>query len=584
MSTPVANLKVKMDGEKEFRDALSSINSTFKLLDSEMTVIKAKYRDNMDSTEALTEVQGVLSRKLEEQKARVEELRTAVAQAQAVQAEATAEFERQTAGLDKGSDAYRALAAQLEKTKKQTENWQAQLNRAEAGLYDLNHELDKNEKALKHARGEAEDSAGLFDKLRQMFSGTEKETVGLGDALNGAAEKLGIQLPDSAAKALNSLNGISAGTAACVAGFAAVAAAVAKVESALIDMTKEAAESAKEIETLASITGQSTTEVQQMEYAAEKLGVSYDRVKDSLKEITNTLQDAQNGSADTAEAFSKLGVKITGADGKLRDAQDVFLDVVDALGEVGNQSERDAIAMDLMSESAQELNPMIEAGREQIEAYAQAASEMGLVLEEDELSTLADVQSAFYDLEQQQKATKNHLAAEFAPYLASFYADMSEATGAFGEVLEDSGIVTAFGQLLQFVGELIEPTNELAGSALPTLQMALQGVALVLAVIVDSLRAIVGLADGIADLIDYGDSSTLKNAFSFSATQAVVGSWDSGSSRGSFSSGGSGRSGGFGGSTVNNYYTVNGANARSVAQIEKQAQSARQTNRSYGGA
>lgn len=36
--------------------------------------------------------------------------------------------------------------------------------------------------------------------------------------------------------------------------------------------------------------------------------------------------------------------------------------------------------------------------------------------------------------------------------------------------------------------------------------------------------------------------------------------------------------------TTNNYYTVNGANAKSVAQIEKQAQSARQTNRSYGGA
>ena len=293
-------------------------------------------------------------------------------------------------------------------------------------------------------------------------------------------------------------------------------------------MTKEAAEGAKEITTFASITGQSAQQVQQMQYASEKLGVSYDRVRDSLKEITNKMQEAENGSEDTAAAFKKLGVDLRdSASGELRDAQDVFLDVIDALGEVGNQSERDAIAMDLMSESAQELNPMIEAGRETIQQYAQAASDMGLVLEEDELKALTEVQSAFYDLEQQQKATKNQLAAEFAPYLTSFYSDMAEATRAFGQTLEDSGIVTAFGELLGFVGDLIDPTSELGKTTLPILEDALGGVALALAVIVDTLRAIVGALDGLEDWIDTGSTQTWKDAFSFKATNAVISSWES---------------------------------------------------------
>lgn len=494
MSTPVANLKVKMDGEKEFRDALSSINSTFKLLDSEMTVIKAKYRDNMDSTEALTEVQGVLSRKLEEQKARVEELRTAVAQAQAVQAEATAEFERQTAGLDKGSDAYRALAAQLEKTKKQTENWQAQLNRAEAGLYDLNHELDENEKALKDAGGEAEDSAGLFDKLRQMFSGTEKETVGLGDALNGAAEKLGIQLPDSAAKALNSLNGISAADAALVGGFAAVVSAIVKVEKKLISMTNEAADAAKELKTLSSVTGQSTTELQEFSYAADMIGVSSDRIRDSLKETTNKMQEARNGSDETALAYQNLGISITDADGNLRSATDVFYETIDALGSIQNQTERDALAMDLLSESAQELNPLIEIGSAGLQKFADEAHEMGTVLDDDAITALNNVDDAYTRLQKTQEGVQNQMAAEFSPYLTEFYGKVTKLVKDGGEAMERSGLVEAFGMLLDTFINIIAPTDQLSGDTVPRLTDALRPLAAVLALISDAMNVIAGLA------------------------------------------------------------------------------------------
>lgn len=586
MSVPVANLKLKLDGEAEYRAALSSIDKSFKELSSEMNLLSAKFAENGDSVEALSAKNDVLNRKVETQQQRVDTLKKAVEEAKQIQEQANKAFEGAAAALDAGSDEYKTLASQVQKAADQTAVWQTKLNNAEAALYGMKDALDENNEAIEKAQRKGTGLKGIFANLKESFADSKGEAVGLGDALGGAADKLGIQLPEGASKALNSLNGISAGTAAVVGGFAAVAAAIVKTEKALIDMTKEAAEGAKEIETFASITGQSEQQVQQMQYASEKLGVSYDRVRDSLKEITNKMQEAENGSADTAAAFDKLKVSLRGQNGELRDAQDVFLDVIDALGNVENQSERDALAMDLMSESAQELNPMIEAGRETIQQYAQAASDMGLVLEEDELKALTEVQSAFYDLEQQQKATKNQLAAEFAPYLTSFYSDMSEATRTFGQTLEDSGIVSAFWSLLEFVGKLIDPTSVLGQTTLPILEGSLEGVALVLATVVDSLRAITGLLDGLADWIDTGSTQTWKDAFSFKATNAVLDIWDSSSSNPSPSRGGGSFSGGFGGGTsvTNNYYTVTGANARSVAQIEQQAQSARQTNRAYGGA
>lgn len=585
MSVPVANLKLKLDGEAEYRAALSSIDKSFKELGSEMNLLSAKFAENGDSVEALSAKNDVLSRKVETQQQRVDTLKKAVEEAKQIQEQANKAFEDAAAALDAGSDEYKTLASQVQKAADQTAVWQTKLNNAEAALYGMKDALDENNEAIEKAQRKGTGLKGVFANLKESFADSKGEAVGLGDALGGAAGKLGIQLPEGASKALNSLNGISAGTAAVVGGFAAVAAVIVKTEKALIDMTKEAAEGAKKIETFASITGQSAQQVQQMQYASEKLGVSYDRVRDSLKEITNKMQEAENGSADAAAAFDKLKVSLRGQNGELRDAQDVFLDVIDALGNVENQSERDALAMDLMSESAQELNPMIEAGRETIQQYAQAASDMGLVLEEDELKALTEVQSAFYDLEQQQKATKNQLAAEFAPYLTSFYSDMSEATRTFGQTLEDSGIVSAFGSLLEFVGDLIDPTSVLGQTTLPILEGSLEGVALVLATVVDSLRAIAGLLDGLEDWIDTGSTQTWKDAFSFKATNAVLDIWDSSGSNPSPSRGGGSFSGGFGGGTsvTNNYYTVSGVNVKTVNQVADAAENSRQHNRKYGG-
>ena len=328
------------------------------------------------------------------------------------------------------------------------------------------------------------------------------------------------------------------------------------------------------------MTGQSAQDVQRMEYAAGKLGVSYDRIRDSLKEITNKMQEAQNGSEDTAKAFDTLGVEITNADGSMRSAEDVFTDVLDALGDVENQSERDALAMDLMSESAQELNPIIDAGGEKLREYMQAASDMGYVLENDELDALTKVQDAFYDLEAQQKATKDQIALEFAPYLASLYENAASGLADIGEALEDSGIVQAFGSILEIVGELLNPSEEMADSIIPNLTYVLRPLALVLTSIADVMEVIYGVIKG----LNSGDWDKLKSAVNFNHTEKLVNTWEEKDAQKSSSAARSGFGGGVATqSVVNNYYTVSGANVKTVNQIADAAENSRQQNRKFGG-
>lgn len=563
---PNINTRFTLSGEKEYTAAIAKIGDSMRILNSEMGKVESAYARHADSAEALTEKNAVLEKEIDKQKEKIDLLRAALKKATEAQENATAKFEAAKDSLDENSDEYVRLAGCVETAQKKVSKWQINLNNAEAALNKLNNELDDNNEKL--------------EENSEKADGTEKEHVKLGDAINTVAGKLGINLPEGADKALEALNGIDAGTAATVGGFAAIAAAIVKVEKELIELTKEAAENAKEIETFASMTGQSAQDVQRMEYAAGKLGVSYDRVRDSLKEITNKMQEAQNGSEDTAKAFDTLGVEITNADGSMRSAEDVFTDVLDALGDVENQSERDALAMDLMSESAQELNPMIDAGGEKLREYMQAASDMGYVLENDELDALTKVQDAFYDLEAQQKATKDQIAVEFAPYLASLYENAASGLADIGEALEDSGIVQAFGSILEVVGELLNPSEEMADSIIPNLTYVLRPLALVLTSIADVMEVIYGVIKG----LNSGDWDKLKSAVNFNHTEKLVNTWEEKDAQKSSSAARSGFGGGVATqSVVNNYYTVSGANVKTVNQIADAAENSRQQNRKFGG-
>lgn len=508
MATPVANLQIKLAGEQEYKAAVSEINSTLRRLDSELKKADAQFADNASSLEALSQKHSILSEKVSAQQKKVDELRKAVSEAESVQEKANKAFEKNASTLDKSSDEYKEMIESLRKANVQADTWKTSLNNAEAALAKMQGELDANTDALKKM-------ATPLDKVRSAFAATKeqgggvKEVLanlkdeftlstdsanGLGTALMDIAGHFGIQLPEGASKAASALNGINAGAALAVTGIGLLAAAIVKAEKALISMTKESAEYAKEIKTLSSVTGQSAESLQEFDYAAEMIGVSSDRIRDSLKETTNKMQEAATGTGDAYEAYNKLGVEITDVDGQLRSAEDVFYDTIDALGEMKNKTERDALAMDLMSESAQELNPLIEIGSDGLKQYAQEAHSMGYVLDNEALTALTEVDDAYQRLQKSQEGAKNQLSAEFAPYLTEFYEKITKLIKDGGQALKDSGIVDSFGMLLETVGDIIAPTDQLSSDTVPKLTEALRPLAEIMAGIADTIDFISGAA------------------------------------------------------------------------------------------
>ena len=58
-------LKIGLEGEKEFKKALSDINQSFKVLVSEMKLVESQFGKNDNSVEALTSRNQVLNKEIE---------------------------------------------------------------------------------------------------------------------------------------------------------------------------------------------------------------------------------------------------------------------------------------------------------------------------------------------------------------------------------------------------------------------------------------------------------------------------------------------------------------------------------------
>lgn len=154
--------------------------------------------------------------------------------------------------------------------------------------------------------------------------------------------------------------------------------AAAGVVASLGAISYKAGQSADELNTMSKVYNINTQDLQKYKATADLVDVSVETIAKSHTKLEKSMYSAQNGSKTMGEAFQTLGVDITDANGNLRNSDDVWQDAIVALGKMENETERDAVAMQLMGKSAAELNPLIEDGGETYKNVADTMKKYGL--------------------------------------------------------------------------------------------------------------------------------------------------------------------------------------------------------------
>lgn len=194
-------------------------------------------------------------------------------------------------------------------------------------------------------------------------------------------------------------------------------AVVTSLSAVYLGTSKSVADYADNIITLSNVTHIATDTLQGWEYAADLIDVSVDTMTGSIRKMTNNMQTAATGSGEVSKAFTKLGVKITDTHGRMRDSEEVFYDVIDALVKVKNETERDQLAMDIFGKSATELAGAISAGSDGLKEYGDKARELGLIMSDEALATAVEYKDALDKLDSTFEAMKNNLGMVLIPIL-----------------------------------------------------------------------------------------------------------------------------------------------------------------------
>ena len=436
--------------------ALSDINNALKISSSEMALATAQYSDNEKSVESLTSKNKILESTISEQSSKIEILQSAMQNAASAHEAVGQKIEdlktkleearSKMAEMGSSSDITKeqlkdqALSIQgLEKelgqaeksyetTGKSTTNYATQLNNTKAKLIDMDKELEENKKALDKA---------------------ETGNKSVADAVNGLASAAGINIPPALQGMVDKLDGVNASAATLVGVIGGIVTALGK-------LSFSAADSADDIVTLSKVTGMSTDAIQELNYAAPFLDVNFDTISGSLTKMIRNMDTAKDKTSDQAKAFRKLGVSVVDSHGQLRDANDTFMRTIDALGRVKNDTERDALSMTIFGRSAQDLNPLIEAGSGQLKEYAKQAHDMGYVLDNDTLTRLNELKDANDKLTMQWATVKNQLGEVLLPALTRLLETINSIpTSTFTTIAAVGGAIAIFGLLASSILPII---------------------------------------------------------------------------------------------------------------------------------
>lgn len=457
--------KIGITGESEFKRKLSEINQDMKVLGSELKAVSAQFDGQDKSVQSLTAKNQVLHKSVDEQKFKVQAL---------------------TEALDNASTSFG-------ENDKRTKEWRIKLNNATAELYKMENELKASEAELAELEKAEKAAAEAADKLSD-------EVKGAGDEAKKSGKKF-INMKDDAEELNKAVDTASKGiyTAA-----AAIGAAIAAAATAMAKMTVDAAAYADQMITTSTVTGVCIENLQAYSYAADLVDVSLDILTKSMARNISAMSKARDGSASYADAYKRLGIEITNTDGSLRNSEDVYWEVIDALGKMKNETEQDALAMTLFGKSAQDLNPLIQQGSEGIAALTKEAKNMGAVLSDETIHKLGEFDDSVQRLKQGFEAAKRNLGTVLLPELQRIAKIAIEKISAFTKSLQDPQSETR-----KLINDLKSCANVI-GNILAT---ALKVAANILLFLAKNIKVVVPVVGSLATAI-----LVLKAALSITAT------------------------------------------------------------------
>ncbi len=355
---------IRLEGEKEFRQEITSVNKSIAASRSELKKTEVAYEGQANSLKALTEKDKALNKILEEQKKKVELTKQALKNAEAGYASKAENVEKLRQALEKqqqkqeqANQAYEQAKQKLEKMSQEEKTSKDAIEKQEEAVSKLKTELDQQNAALETAKRDLEKGEDAYRKIGNKVSDwqtklntaeTQLEKANRATKKNAAYMDEASKSADGCATSIDKFGKATekAGTFTDVLKANLLGEAITVGVRAIGDATKEAAKYAAEVGSefeaamseVAAISGATGEQLDSMSAKAKALGAS---TKFSATEVASAFKYMSLAGWSTESMLSGIDgvLNLAAASGmELANASDMVTDYLSAFGMQASES------------------------------------------------------------------------------------------------------------------------------------------------------------------------------------------------------------------------------------------------------
>ena len=395
---------LKLEGEQQFKRAMSDATTSLRELDSEQRLAEAQFKATGDAQAYMAEKSRILQQKIAEQQKVVD-----------AGEEALAEMKKQ--GVDPTTKAYRDM--------------QRKVNDAKVKVTDMQIALNNNENELKQQSSQLDTTAGDVTEYGSAMEDIDKK-ITLENAINAVG-----RLKEHLKQVLTTIWNVGKGA---------------------VELEREAGQWADDLITAADEAGLDVETMQRWQYASLMVDTAVDTIIKSADNLGKNLDETGETSEDFYQTLNKIHVAYRDENGTVKKNIDLFWDVIDALHNASlSEAELEKITRSLFGKSFREVQKLVEGGSQAFFDYGDSVS----VVSEDAVNALGKENDAWETLTQELDSAKYTILAGMADTFTNVANSLSSVVKSFNEFLASeagqkalNGLNDALaGLIAEFTGE-----------------------------------------------------------------------------------------------------------------------------------
>ena len=357
-------------------------------------------------------------------------------------------------------------------------------------IIDINADSSDFDNAMGDVADEAERSA---DEMENAFQNAVKEIQGFfqgfGEGFSESFAESFRQAQEESDKATESTKktnkavedfkeGLTKKLAATV--FDAVVKALKEIESIMKGLITETAAFGDAIDKNSQRLGMTTEQYQEWSYILSQNGADISTLTTSVRTITNKIDEMAQGSKTATDAFHRLDISMQDLEGK--SGEENLTLIIQRLQGMEDETQRNAVANDLLGRSYVELIPLLNQSAESTEELRQKAHDTNQLLSEEGIQAAVEYTNAIDTLSKSFNGFTSQIGADILPgitLIVEGITDLLNNTEGAEEKIE-KGIEDTFAaieKVVPRVGRVLGRIASAAGKRAPEIiQRILQGI------------------------------------------------------------------------------------------------------------